>query len=323
MLIGKSFISVISLGFSIRYISHSSHNRDHNFSSLHFIRTLKRVCVIFRGSVGLRDWLIDGLGLFKWNEPKIVQDFASRDVRLHGGFSSKYLFTKTFDLMLMSSFLYEKLNICPCRRYFIGYLFEKSRNAHKDTTKFEEMIAILKEIYAYKNDKLGRDYSDYELFITGHSLGGGLSQILAFTLAGLKDTELSFLPKDKPITTITYASPEAGNEKFRKEFTELEKDNKLRHIRVSNHGDIVPNVFKRALYKQTGLNIHLYDERDDRRTTVGHNMAVGFLPNPLEFVKMHGLGTYDSRLFSERNKNLLNRPFEELYEQFTGFRNIK
>ncbi len=139
----------------------------------------------------------------------------------------------------------------------------------------------------------------------------------------MKDTELSFLPKGKPITTITYASPEAGNANFRQEFTKLDKQDKLRHIRVSNHGDVVPVVFKRVFYKQTGLNIHLYDEKDDRHTTVGYNAEVEFLPNPFKLAEIHGLSTYSSRLFSERNHKLLNVPFEALYEHCTGISRVK
>ena len=63
-------------------------------------RTLKRVCVVFRGSVTLYDWLIDGLGFVKWvgfvkwNETIIENDDV---VKFHGGFSSKYLYVNTFD----------------------------------------------------------------------------------------------------------------------------------------------------------------------------------------------------------------------------------
>ena len=215
---------------------------------------------------------------------------------------------------LLSSHFYLNLVIF----HFIEYLFGKSRIKGKDDTKFDEIIDILEEIYAYK-DENGRDYSDYELFITGHSLGGGLTQLLAFALAGLKDSKLSFLPKDKPITAITYASPEAGNKKFQQNFTELEEQGHLRHIRVSNHGDAVPIVFKYMFYEQTGLNIHVYDEEDKRHTVVEHNSVVGFWINPLQALSMHSLIVYGKRLFAKENDDLLSQGVETLYKKKAGF----
>ena len=115
---------------------------------------------------------------------------------------------------------------------------------------------------------------------------------------------------------MTYASPEAGNAKFREEFTKLEKDNKLRHIRVSNHGDVVPIVSKRFAYKQTGLNIHLPNEKNLKSTIVGYNTAVVFRPAPFQLVKMHGLDSYYDRIFTDKNNKLLSRDLEEYYEFF-------
>lgn len=37
----------------------------------------------------MKDWIIDGLGIIKRYEPKIVQDFTAQGVKFHGGFSSK------------------------------------------------------------------------------------------------------------------------------------------------------------------------------------------------------------------------------------------
>ena len=59
-----------------------------------------------------------------------------------------------------------------------------------------------------------------ETTATGHSLGGALTQLLAFVLAGSK--EASFIPK--PINAITFASPVLGKSgDFLKLFQELER----------------------------------------------------------------------------------------------------
>ena len=65
-----------------------------------------------------------------------------------------------------------------------------------------------------KDSESGRDYSDYELYVTGHSLGGGLAQLTGFALAGSE--KCTNIPS--PITTISFASPTAGDEEYNKAF---------------------------------------------------------------------------------------------------------
>merc|ERR1712038_633560 len=101
--------------------------------------------------------------------------------------------------------------------------------------------------------------------------------------------------------------------------TALEKVGKLRHIRVSNQGDAVTIIFKHMFYKQTGLNIHIYDEEDKRHTVVGYNSVVGFWINPLKALSMHSLIVYGKRLFAKENDDLLGQGVETLYKKFAGF----
>jgi alpha-beta hydrolase superfamily lysophospholipase len=54
-------------------------------------------------------------------------------------------------------------------------------------------------------DMIGK-YPDYNIYMTGHSLGGALSTLLAFKLAALEDARVN-----KPITCLTIASPRVGN----------------------------------------------------------------------------------------------------------------
>ena len=69
----------------------------------------------------------------------------------------------------------------------------------------DQIITILKQLYAVE------EYTEYDLYVTGHSLGGALAQLLAFILAGI--LEAKELPAKKVIA-ITYASPRVGNKKF-------------------------------------------------------------------------------------------------------------
>lgn len=184
------------------------------------------------------------------------------------------------------------------------YLFGEAGDTRE--TKFDQIVSILKQIYS-KNK-----YADYKIYITGHSLGGALTQLLAFTLAGSPHT--ADLPK--PINAISYASPRVGNRYYLEKFKELESEGKLRHIRVSNDGDIVASV-PSVFYKQTGVNLHVRP---------GQKMEVGYLQDrnvlfQLNFkaLSMHGLKTYHDRLFVEENEDILGLSIEEIYEKYANF----
>lgn len=79
----------------------------------------------------------------------------------------------------------------------------------EDTIKYEDVVGQLKRLYS--NEK----YKDYELFITGHSLGAALASYLAYNLAGSNEV-MDFLPG--PVTAITFASPAVGNAAYRAAF---------------------------------------------------------------------------------------------------------
>ena len=74
----------------------------------------------------------------------------------------------------------------------------------KATNKFEEIIGIVVPLL--------KQHPDYRLYITGHSLGGALSTLFAFTVAA------SNFSIEKPITCVSCASPKVGGNCFRKAF---------------------------------------------------------------------------------------------------------
>lgn len=73
-------------------------------------------------------------------------------------------------------------------------------------------------------------YKDYQVFISGHSLGGGLATLFGYLLA---------LEFNNNLTIITFASPRVGNNKWSKEFNNM---NNIRHYRIVNGKDIVTSV---------------------------------------------------------------------------------
>ena len=198
------------------------------------------------------------------------------------------------------------------------YLFEENQGS--EVPKFEDIMDTLKEIYSY--NKNGENYSDYECLVTGHSLGGSLAQLLTFTLAG--SPQADFIPK--PIIGITYASPVVGTKRFLEVTQELERANKLRHIRVSNHRDVVPGSPITGGYTQTGVNIHL---KKGKKPEVGYrNTKTFYRLLRLTFPSYHFLESGDNSYFSQvfaKDKNgefLLKDVFDmsvqDLYTKYAG-----
>lgn len=86
----------------------------------------------------------------------------------------------------------------------VDYLFSRSYNLGKGTNKFDEIMNIVLPLI--------EKYSNFRLYVTGHSLGGALATIFAFKVAA------SNLAVQKPITCVSVASPKVGGNCFRKAF---------------------------------------------------------------------------------------------------------
>ena len=91
-------------------------------------------------------------------------------------------------------------------------------------------------------------YPDYELYITGHSLGAALATLYGYEIS----REIT-----NKVTIISFASPRVGNNPFRREF---DARSNLVHYRVTNDRDIVtaaPNIN----YYHVGIAIALKDNK--------------------------------------------------------------
>lgn len=142
------------------------------------------------------------------------------------------------------------------------------------------------------------------------------------------------------VTNVSYASPYCGDQGFRDAFYELEKANKIRHIRISNEEDVVPlipfvapdvlNLSTPPLenFKHTGMNIRLYDPKhllrpkcrlfypkmgswaNETRNAVLNNLPMGL---SIGVISKHLCPEYSSRL--DGAKDELNEvTVESLYE---------
>ena len=92
--------------------------------------------------------------------------------------------------------------------------------------------------------ELLKQYGDYEVVVTGHSLGAALSTLFGYELS----REIG-----NKITVVSFASPRVGDSEWRKAF---DAKTNLVHYRVSNNRDIV-TAAPMIWYQHVGINIHL------------------------------------------------------------------
>lgn len=104
----------------------------------------------------------------------------------------------------------------------------------------------------------------YSLWVTGHSLGGGLASLFAVAAASRDD-----IPK--PVNCITHAQPLVGDSRLFRSVKKLEESKNLFLLRTRNCEDGVPAVPAFSpkpsfTYVHLGMQLKLYD--DDRSENV-------------------------------------------------------
>uniref|UniRef100_A0A7S4NFV7 Fungal lipase-type domain-containing protein n=1 Tax=Odontella aurita TaxID=265563 RepID=A0A7S4NFV7_9STRA len=119
-----------------------------------------------------------------------------------------------------------------------------------------------------------KKYPGYKLYVTGWSQGGALATIFATVAAAELD---SVLPK--PITCVSFASPMVGDKHFRDLHQLLEQKVKLRHIRVSNHKDLLTTSPKMSESSTDTIYNLVFDE--------GTGVGIPFKTVGMS-VKLHG-----------------------------------
>jgi hypothetical protein len=253
----------------------------------------KRVTVCFRGSVTNLDWATD-YEIFMKDVPNPVKAHRDQEptVRLHNG--------------------------------FYDYLFEPSSRGAKGPNG--EPLSEYQEILQEHILPVLKAYPGYKLYVTGHSLGAALATLFAFQAAAEPD---SMIPK--PVSLFSIAGPYCGDKSFRSAHQVLEGLGKLRHLRLSNHKDLVTivpnmafrwNIFDRSahtgsLFKHVGVNLRLFEgtapfEISYPRVVGGHfsssfdeftrgwdqMFVANFSWNPTSYWKwpFHSLGEYSKRL---------------------------
>ena len=186
-------------------------------------------------------------------------------------------------------------------------IFRRSKE-EESSTKFDLIVGHIKKLYDDPK------FEDYDLYVTGHSLGGALAQLMALKLA--TSDKLKKYPSAFPVTAITFASPQVGGDDYQQAFSLLEKAGRLRHVRFSNQGDIVPVAPPSSIgYTQTGVTIHV----QEGLAKIGYRNPLNGLLSQMRWGKpvdldRHKLTEYYARMML--NKELKTKTVENLYEEF-------
>jgi len=198
---------------------------DADYSGKTFVYALlvnhdqKRITAVFRGSQNVGDW-ISNVQFLKdpLETPKSLVSLGfdeSKKIKVHGGLKD-YVFYKT---------------------------------GKDERQKYSQIKNKILNLYQ------SGECDGYELFVTGHSLGGAVSSMVAFELAASQKIE-PFL-KGKPVVNITFASLYVGGKVWGEAFELLEKAGRIQHIRVSNKKDLVPVLSPTPDFRHVGVNLYL------------------------------------------------------------------
>jgi len=205
---------------------------------------------------------------------------------------------------------------------FTEYLMGERGCDAKNRSYLERIIASIN--YAYENNP--DVTSDYKLYISGHSLGGALATMTAFHLAHLKekndDSVRNFPTK---ISAVTFAAPLVGNAEYNDQYERLEKSGFLRHVRLTNEGDVVPTQpvlfgiqkvkIRGDPYKfvQNGMNLNLVD---NAKTEISYRItkSAGSQMSPWS-LGYHLLPEFRKRWGEPNNEGSLQLTVKELYKE--------
>lgn len=284
------------------YVEIGDLNQDELVYSILLDRFHKLVSVQFRGTTTTKDMAVD-LNMFQWKvATNPLKDVIGQpnSMKIHQG--------------------------------FYDYLYNPSKHAVNPCSKFD---VIREQVMALLEEKPG-----YKLYATGHSLGGALASLFAFSMAALDSTLVK-----SPVVCISIASPKVGNSEFCEAFEYLESQGKLRHIRVVNGGDVIPMMPEKSIlssyvnmvfnptgnFQQTGIKLTLYcgdlgmkasyNKRNTFRFAGKRTKSLGYMTFLLgtgpaglfNALKHHSCGTYIERMRANR-ENLRQISSDQLYE---------
>jgi len=95
-----------------------------------------------------------------------------------------------------------------------------------------------------------KENPEYNIYITGHSLGGALATLFGYEIS----KEIS-----NDINIVSFGSPRIGDYNFKNDFNNIKN---LKHYRITNNNDIATAIPMINFY-HVGTNIHIDDKNND------------------------------------------------------------
>jgi hypothetical protein len=194
----------------------------------------KRITVCFRGSSTKMDWATDfQLYMKEVANPMRAHRGQDETIRVHNG--------------------------------FYNYLLEPNLRDRKGPNA--ELLSGFKKIMSRHILPLFQAHPPgFKLYVTGHSMGAALAILFAFYAAAEPDAVIA-----KPVSVFSIGGPYVGDQSFRSAHQLLESLGKLRHVRLTNHDDLVPLMPRMsyqlpfrpeshfgARFKHVGVDLRLY-----------------------------------------------------------------
>jgi hypothetical protein len=162
----------------------------------------------------------------------------------------------------------------------INYLFAKDSNANVHSG-YALGIAFLSRDLLFHINNLN-DKGIYSIYLTGHSQGGALAQMLMAYLSNLKGNEISIKNKFK---TYSFAAPKVGNTAFVQEYNELFSKTGMSYL-ILNPADPVhrmPMSYEEGkLISKEEIARILTKESEFNFKKFAINKITNILENPLE-----------------------------------------
>jgi len=169
-----------------------------------------------------------------------------------------------------------------------------------------------------------RENPEYQLYCTGHSLGGALSSLFAFYAAADEDIKKH---KTGPVRVFSVASPYAGDAQFLLAFQALEREKRLQHLRIANAEDVVTHMPRGVVYqyRHCGIKLQLNSSTGDsckplhevyytqkREVSVVFEDGKNLFNSVVTVAKYHSCTEYETRL-KACEKELEKVTIDDLY----------
>lgn len=111
------------------------------------------------------------------------------------------------------------------------------------------IISLLKLSIGYISEDGLETIPKWQVYVTGHSLGGALATLLALELASSRMAKCGALS----VTMYNFGSPRVGNRRFAEVYNKKVKDS----WRIVNHRDIIPTVPRLMGYCHVAQPVYL------------------------------------------------------------------